>query len=113
MEAGAGAGGGAGGGGGGLAEDAVLLDRWIVSHMDRLLLTTFFFSSSSSSSSLFSSVFPQTDLCISNAVVKTGIGFSAGVVLSVLLFRREWWAEHAARRGGWRWFVGDTSMCEG
>lgn len=31
----------------------------------------------------------QTDLCISNAVVKTGIGFSAGVVLSVLLFRRE------------------------
>lgn len=31
----------------------------------------------------------QTDLCISNAVVKTGIGFSAGVVLSVLLFRRK------------------------
>ncbi|KIS68114.1 uncharacterized protein UMAG_10488 [Mycosarcoma maydis] len=30
----------------------------------------------------------KTDLCISNAVVKTGIGFSAGVVLSVLLFRR-------------------------
>ncbi|CCF50475.1 hypothetical protein NDA11_003651 [Ustilago hordei] len=30
----------------------------------------------------------KTDLCISNAVVKTGIGFSAGVLLSVLLFRR-------------------------
>ena len=30
----------------------------------------------------------QTDLCISNTIVKTGIGFSAGVVLSVLLFKR-------------------------
>ncbi|CAO1632288.1 unnamed protein product [Parajaminaea phylloscopi] len=30
----------------------------------------------------------KTDLCISNAVVKTGIGFGTGVVLSVLLFRR-------------------------
>ncbi|KAJ1024380.1 hypothetical protein NDA18_004548 [Ustilago nuda] len=30
----------------------------------------------------------KTDLCIGNAVVKTGIGFSAGVLLSVLLFRR-------------------------
>ncbi|KAN0065849.1 hypothetical protein ACQY0O_000979 [Thecaphora frezii] len=30
----------------------------------------------------------KTDLCISNAIVKTGIGFSAGVVLSVLLFKR-------------------------
>lgn len=33
----------------------------------------------------------QTDLCISNAIVKTGIGFSAGVLLSVLLFRRRSW----------------------
>ncbi|PWN28805.1 DUF543-domain-containing protein [Jaminaea rosea] len=30
----------------------------------------------------------KTDLCISNAIVKTGIGFGTGVVLSVLLFRR-------------------------
>ncbi|PWN49942.1 DUF543-domain-containing protein [Violaceomyces palustris] len=30
----------------------------------------------------------KTDLCISNAIVKTGLGFSAGVVLSVLLFKR-------------------------
>lgn len=37
----------------------------------------------------------QTDLCISNAVVKTGIGFSAGVVLSVLLFRRKLHAQQA------------------
>ena len=44
------------------------------------------FARSHLSSSLLA---PQTDLCISNAIVKTGIGFSAGVVLSVLLFRRE------------------------
>jgi inner membrane organizing system protein 1 len=31
----------------------------------------------------------QTDLCISNAIVKTGAGFGVGVVLSVLLFKRE------------------------
>ena len=31
----------------------------------------------------------QTDLCISNAIVKTGIGFSSGVLISVLLFRSE------------------------
>lgn len=30
----------------------------------------------------------KLDLCISNAIVKTGIGFSAGVVLSVLLLKR-------------------------
>ncbi|UZJ55939.1 hypothetical protein CBS101457_005259 [Exobasidium rhododendri] len=30
----------------------------------------------------------KTDLCISNAIVKTGIGFSSGVILSVLLFKR-------------------------
>jgi len=33
----------------------------------------------------------QIDLCVSNAIVKTGIGFSAGVVLSVLLLRRRTW----------------------
>ncbi|KDN49933.1 DUF543-domain-containing protein [Tilletiaria anomala UBC 951] len=33
----------------------------------------------------------KTDLCISNTIVKTGIGFSAGVVLSVLLFKRRAW----------------------
>lgn len=31
---------------------------------------------------------PQMDLCLSNTIVKTGIGFSAGVVLSVLFLRR-------------------------
>lgn len=31
------------------------------------------------------------DLCLSNAIVKTGIGFSAGVVLSVLFLRRRSW----------------------
>ncbi|CAD6890308.1 unnamed protein product [Tilletia controversa] len=30
----------------------------------------------------------KTDLCISNTIVKTGLGFSAGVIASVLLFRR-------------------------
>ncbi|KAK0546574.1 Mitochondrial inner membrane organizing system component [Tilletia horrida] len=30
----------------------------------------------------------KTDLCISNTIVKTGLGFSAGVVASFLLFRR-------------------------
>ena len=30
----------------------------------------------------------QTDLSISNAIVKTGTGFGAGVLLSALLFRR-------------------------
>ncbi|CAO1629600.1 unnamed protein product [Jaminaea pallidilutea] len=30
----------------------------------------------------------KTDLCISNAIVKTGLGFGTGVVLSFLLFRR-------------------------
>lgn len=33
----------------------------------------------------------KIDLCISNTIVKTGIGFSAGVVLSVLLLRRRTW----------------------
>lgn len=33
----------------------------------------------------------QLDLCISNAIVKTGIGFSAGVVFSVLLLKRRAW----------------------
>ncbi|WFD30372.1 Mitochondrial inner membrane organizing system component [Malassezia sp. CBS 17886] len=33
----------------------------------------------------------KMDLCLSNAIVKTGIGFSAGVVLSVLLLRRRAW----------------------
>lgn len=36
-------------------------------------------------------LFRQTDLCISNAIVKTGIGFSSGILLSVLLFRRRSW----------------------
>ncbi|WFD23167.1 Mitochondrial inner membrane organizing system component [Malassezia equina] len=31
------------------------------------------------------------DLCLSNAIVKTGIGFSAGVVFSVLFLRRRSW----------------------
>ena len=31
------------------------------------------------------------DLCLSNAIVKTGIGFSAGVVRSVLFLRRRSW----------------------
>ncbi|PWN39437.1 DUF543-domain-containing protein [Ceraceosorus guamensis] len=30
----------------------------------------------------------KTDLCLSNAILKTGIGFSVGVVASVILFRR-------------------------
>ncbi|KAL9936605.1 hypothetical protein V8E36_004673 [Tilletia maclaganii] len=30
----------------------------------------------------------KTDLCISNTIVKTGLGFSAGVLASVILFRR-------------------------
>ncbi|CEH12221.1 UNCHARACTERIZED [Ceraceosorus bombacis] len=30
----------------------------------------------------------KTDLCLSNAILKTGIGFSVGVVTSVILFRR-------------------------
>ncbi|KOS14809.1 hypothetical protein Malapachy_1038 [Malassezia pachydermatis] len=34
---------------------------------------------------------PQMDLCLSNTIVKTGIGFSAGVVLSVLFLRRRSW----------------------
>ncbi|WFC94287.1 Mitochondrial inner membrane organizing system component [Malassezia brasiliensis] len=33
----------------------------------------------------------KLDLCISNAIVKTGIGFSAGVVLSVVLLKRRSW----------------------
>lgn len=33
----------------------------------------------------------KIDLCLSNTIVKTGIGFSAGVVLSVLLLRRRTW----------------------
>lgn len=33
----------------------------------------------------------KIDLCLSNTIVKTGIGFSAGVVLSVLLLRRRAW----------------------
>ncbi|PWY99660.1 DUF543-domain-containing protein [Testicularia cyperi] len=45
-------------------------------------------SSSSTKVSSEDIISQKTDLCISNAVVKTGIGFSAGVVLSVLLFRR-------------------------
>ena len=32
----------------------------------------------------------KLDLCISNAIVKTGIGFSAGVVLSVLFLLRKY-----------------------
>ncbi|KAH9824696.1 hypothetical protein DFH28DRAFT_1843 [Melampsora americana] len=30
----------------------------------------------------------KTDVCLSNAIVKTGIGFGAGVVMSAVLFRR-------------------------
>ncbi|EGF99960.1 uncharacterized protein MELLADRAFT_68174 [Melampsora larici-populina 98AG31] len=30
----------------------------------------------------------KTDVCVANAIVKTGIGFGAGVVLSAILFRR-------------------------
>ncbi|KAI8452281.1 hypothetical protein BY996DRAFT_4564678, partial [Phakopsora pachyrhizi] len=30
----------------------------------------------------------KVDVCIANAVVKTGIGFGAGVVLSAILFKR-------------------------
>lgn len=33
----------------------------------------------------------KMDLCLSNTIVKTGIGFSAGVVLSVLFLRRRAW----------------------
>ncbi|CAO1618033.1 unnamed protein product [Sympodiomycopsis kandeliae] len=33
----------------------------------------------------------KTDLCISNAIVKTGLGFGVGVVSSVILFRRRAW----------------------
>ena len=29
----------------------------------------------------------RTDLCLSNAIVKTGIGFGSGVLLSVIIFR--------------------------
>ena len=32
----------------------------------------------------------KMDLCLSNTIVKTGIGFSAGVVLSVLFLRRKY-----------------------
>ncbi|BFZ58071.1 Mitochondrial inner membrane organizing system component [Savitreella phatthalungensis] len=31
------------------------------------------------------------DLCLSNAIVKGGIGFGAGVIASVVLFRRRPW----------------------
>ncbi|EGG06887.1 uncharacterized protein MELLADRAFT_86329 [Melampsora larici-populina 98AG31] len=31
----------------------------------------------------------QTDVCVANAIVKTGIGFGAGVVLSAILFQRK------------------------
>lgn len=44
----------------------------------------------------------QTDLCISNAIVKTGVGFGAGVLLSVLLFRREYDELRAACHSSWR-----------
>jgi len=30
----------------------------------------------------------KTDLCLSNAIVKTGMGLSVGVLASVVLFRR-------------------------
>ncbi|MBW0471811.1 hypothetical protein O181_011526 [Austropuccinia psidii MF-1] len=30
----------------------------------------------------------KTDVCIANAIVKTGIGFGGGVILSVIAFRR-------------------------
>ncbi|SCV73484.1 BQ2448_7410 [Microbotryum intermedium] len=33
----------------------------------------------------------QSDLCVSNAIVKAGIGFGAGVVASAILFRRRPW----------------------
>ncbi|KAK4046970.1 Mitochondrial inner membrane organizing system component [Microbotryomycetes sp. JL221] len=33
----------------------------------------------------------KTDLCISNAIVKAGVGFGAGVVASAILFRRRPW----------------------
>ncbi|CCJ28723.1 unnamed protein product, partial [Pneumocystis jirovecii] len=35
------------------------------------------------------SVFKQWDLCLSNAVIKTGVGLGAGIVASVCLFKRE------------------------
>ncbi|KAG0141368.1 hypothetical protein CROQUDRAFT_663944 [Cronartium quercuum f. sp. fusiforme G11] len=42
-------------------------------------------SRSSSSENILSE---KTDVCLANAIVKTGIGFGAGVVLSAVLFRR-------------------------
>ncbi|KAM0748782.1 DUF543-domain-containing protein [Meredithblackwellia eburnea MCA 4105] len=33
----------------------------------------------------------KTDLCVSNAIVKTGIAFGVGVVSSAILFRRRQW----------------------
>ncbi|KDQ09229.1 hypothetical protein BOTBODRAFT_117496 [Botryobasidium botryosum FD-172 SS1] len=34
---------------------------------------------------------PKYDQCLADLIVKSGIGFSAGVVASVLLFRRRGW----------------------
>ncbi|KDE02324.1 hypothetical protein MVLG_07107 [Microbotryum lychnidis-dioicae p1A1 Lamole] len=33
----------------------------------------------------------KSDICVSNAIVKAGIGFGAGVVCSAILFRRRPW----------------------